>query len=157
MQENINELIDINLKLLAESKFGKLFRIDFVDENNKRLRDSKRFAEILVKKNLIDLEPTKKMRCDITEYGFNIAQNGGWLNFISTQKAERKKAEQENREKENLELELAKSNLEANKLNKKIAKQNAKNEKNNRIATWINVVIGIINIGLLIWQILKNK
>lgn len=58
--------------------------------------------------------------------------------------------------KDNLEIELAKSNLEANRLNKKNAKQNEKNEKNNKIATWINVGIGIINIGLLIWQILKD-
>ena len=157
MHENINELIDINLKLLAETKGGKLFRIDFIDENGKRLQDSKRFAEILVKRNLIDLEPTKEMRCDITEYGFNIVKNGGWLNYINEKIKEQEKLKKENEEKENLEFELAKSNLEANKLNEKIAEQNAKNEKNNRIATWINVIIGITNIGLLIWQILKTK
>ena len=28
--------------------------------------------------------------------------------------------------------------------------------KNNKITTWINILIGIINIGLLIWQVLKN-
>ena len=44
MQENINELIDINLKLLSESQGGKLFHIDFVDENSKRLKDSQRFS-----------------------------------------------------------------------------------------------------------------
>ena len=58
--------------------------------------------------------------------------------------------------KEEYEFQLAESNLAANKLNKKIAKQNLKNEKNNKITTWINVVIGVINIGLLVWQVLKN-
>ena len=59
--------------------------------------------------------------------------------------------------KDKLEIDLANSNLEANKLNKKIAKNNAKNEKKNRISTWINIGIGIINVGLLIWQILKAE
>lgn len=57
---------------------------------------------------------------------------------------------------ENFELALAESNLAANKLNKKIAKQNFKNEKSNKITTWINIVIGIINIGLLVWQVVKS-
>lgn len=64
---------------------------------------------------------------------------------------------QQKKVREDLELTLAKSNLEANELNKKIAKQNAKNENQNKISTWINIVIGIINIGLLIWQILKAE
>ena len=62
-----------------------------------------------------------------------------------------------NKLKDTLEIDLAKSNLEANELNKKIAKQNAKNEKKNRITTWINIGIGIINVGLLIWQIIKSE
>ena len=157
MQENINELIDINLKLLSESQGGKLFHIDFVDENSKRLKDSQRFSEILVKKGLVDLEPTKRMRGDITEYGFNIAKNGGWLNYLERKAEQEKQVKKEDKEKENLEFELAKSNLEANNLNKKIAKQNEKNQKNNRIATWINVSVGVINVGLLVWQILKDK
>jgi hypothetical protein len=59
-------------------------------------------------------------------------------------------------QKENLETELAISNIKANKLNRKIAKQNIKNEKQNQLATRINIVIGLINIGLLIWQTLKK-
>ena len=109
MQENINELIDINLKLLSESQGGKLFHIDFVDENSKRLKDSQRFSEILVKKGLVDLEPTKRMRCDITEYGFNIAKNGGWLNYLERKAEQEKQVKKEDKEKENLEFELAKS------------------------------------------------
>ena len=46
---------------------------------------------------------------------------------------------------ENIELKLAESNIKANKLNKKVAKRN-KNE------TIINIIIGLINIGILIWQ-----
>lgn len=62
---------------------------------------------------------------------------------------------QRRQKKEDLEIELAISNLEANKLNAQIAVAHAKNEKHNRFATWTNIGIGIINIGLLIWQLLK--
>lgn len=51
----------------------------------------------------------------------------------------------EKKKRENIEFELAESNIRANKLNEKIAKRNKKE-------TIINIVIGLINIGLLIWQ-----
>lgn len=65
------------------------------------------------------------------------------------------KIEEKKIKKEEFEFELAKSNLAANKLNQKIAKPNLKNEKNNKVTTWINIVLGIINIDLLIWQVIK--
>lgn len=48
------------------------------------------------------------------------------------------------------EKKLSGSNIKANELNKKISKRN-KNE------TIINIILGIINIGLLIWQIVKSE
>lgn len=63
---------------------------------------------------------------------------------------------EENKNKR-LEIDLAKSNLQANKLNKKIANQNEKNEKFNKYSTIINISIGVLNAGLLVWQILKNQ
>ncbi len=78
--------------------------------------------------------------------------NGGFTEIERISKVQYEK----DVEIENLELELAKSNIEANKLNKKVAKENAKNEKRNQISTWINIGIGILNIGILIWQILKR-
>lgn len=79
--------------------------------------------------------------------------SGGFTELERISKVESEKIA----EKENLELELAKSNIEANILNKKMAKLNAKNEKRNQITTWINIGIGLINIGILIWQIIKVK
>lgn len=58
--------------------------------------------------------------------------------------------------KEQLETELAKSNIDANKLNAKIALQNAQNESKNRIAMWINIAIGVLNAALLAWSIMKG-
>jgi hypothetical protein len=63
---------------------------------------------------------------------------------------------QKQNENKQLELDLAKSNLAANKLNKKIAKQNEKNEKFNKKSTIVNVIIGVLNVGLIVWQILKD-
>ncbi|RKE90262.1 hypothetical protein [Ichthyenterobacterium magnum] len=64
------------------------------------------------------------------------------------------------REKEtkllDLEVRLAKSNIEANKLNKRVAKINKKNESKNMIATWLNVLFALINIGIVVWQALKD-
>lgn len=56
-------------------------------------------------------------------------------------------------EMEQLEISLAKSNIEANELNKKIALQNSQNESKNRIAMWVNISVGVLNIVLLAIQI----
>ncbi len=156
MLENLDKLIDKNLNLLFESKTNSVMRIDFIDLNNKQIRDSKRLAKIMDSKGLINLEYTKKFRCDLTEFGFEVSNYGGWLKYSNDKTNQEQQIKSENQEKEELEFKLAKSNLEANKLNAKIAKQNKKNEKSNKITTWINIGVGIVNIALLIWQILKN-
>lgn len=113
------------------------------------------FAEIKNhNKNIADVR--------ISEYACLIIPDGRTKSFINNG-GFAKIAELENEkelklsEKETLEIDLAKSNLEANKLNKKIAKQNTENEKKNRFSTWVNIGIGFINAGLLIWQILKSE
>jgi hypothetical protein len=98
----------------------------------------------------------------ISEYNCLIIPDGRTKSFLASggfTEMERisKVQSEKDVEKENLELELARSNIEANKLNKKVARQNAKNEKRNQISTWINIGIGILNIVILIWQILKGK
>lgn len=54
-----------------------------------------------------------------------------------------------------LELELAKSNIKANEFNAEIAKQNKTNKGFNQIATVVNAAIGLINLGIIIWQLVK--
>lgn len=66
-----------------------------------------------------------------------------------------KKLEKEN-ERDKLEIELAKSNLEANVLNKAIADKNAKNERKNTIGMWVNISVGVLNIILIAVQILLS-
>lgn len=158
MLNNINELIEINLARIANAHNYSLFRTDFVNENGRSMHStSERLADFMESKGLINIEPTKRFRCDLTEFGLAVSQNGGWKKYLEVSEMLHENERIENDYKSKLELALAESNLEANKLNKKIAEQNQENEKKNQISTWINIGIGIINIGLLIWQILKSK
>jgi hypothetical protein len=153
--KNINELIEVNLKLLSEVPRNSMFFDDFIDCDGNELQATFRtdfFASEMEKRNLITI---KDFLCFITEFGLNIVENGGWNKYlIETEKA-KKISQNQKTIKDKLELDLAKSNLEANELNKKIAKQNKKNEKRNRVSTWINIIIGILNFSALIWQIIK--
>jgi hypothetical protein len=78
MFENIDELIEINLKLLNASKSKFMMRINFKDEYGFNLKNSKVFAEILEQKDLIVLEKNQGFRCDLTDVGQQIYENGGW-------------------------------------------------------------------------------
>jgi len=57
--------------------------------------------------------------------------------------------------KEQLETDLAKSNIEANKLNAKIAELNRKDSRLNKIFLIINAVFAVINIAIAILQLMK--
>jgi|SRR6478609_8308991 len=81
MFENIDELIEINLKLLYTSKSQFMMRINFKDEYGFNLKNSKVFAEILEHKNLIVLEKHQGFRCDLTSIGKEIYENGGWIKY----------------------------------------------------------------------------
>jgi hypothetical protein len=155
--KNINGLIEVNLKLLSEVDRNAMFFDDFIDCDGNELHATFRtdfFASEMEKRGLISIT---NFICLITEFGLNIVENGGWNKYlIETKNAENLSNEQKSL-RDKLELDLAKSNLEANELNRKIAKQNKENEKKNRISTWINIGIGFINILLLIWQILKAE
>lgn len=157
MYENLNELIDINLKLIFDEESKSLFRNEFKDENGRDIHNSERIAEIMDRKGLIELEASKRYRCDLTEFGHEVISAGGWLEYLRFSRKLEEQELQASKRKEQLELELTKSNIEANELNKRIAEQNTKNEKKNRIAMWVNIIIGVINVGLLLWQIMDGK
>ncbi len=87
------------------------------------------------------------------DLSYKICKRGGWLKHLEIEE----KIESEKEDKEKLEIELAKSNIKANKLNAKIAEQNKKDKRSNKIAMWINISIGIINLAAIIWQLLKAE
>ncbi|MGQ7945678.1 hypothetical protein [Flavobacterium sp. WC2509] len=84
MFENIDELIEVNLKLLYASKSQFMMRINFKDEYGFNLKNSKGFAEILVMKGLVVLECDQGFRCDLTDFGKQIYVNGGWNKYLET-------------------------------------------------------------------------
>lgn len=84
MFDNIDELIEVNMKLLYTSKSQYMMRINFKDEYGFNLKNSKAFAEILVKKGIVLLEDNQGFRCDLTDLGRQIYQNGGWMKYKET-------------------------------------------------------------------------
>lgn len=71
----------------------------------------------------------------ITDFGRQVCKKGGWLVHLDNSVKER----QRQLDREQLEIDLTKSNIEANKLNQINARQNKR-------ATIVNIVIGIINL-----------
>ena len=84
MFENIDELIEVNLKLLYTSKSQFMMRINFKDEYGFNLKNSKVFAELLVGKGLIELERAQEFRCDLTDFGRQVFEGGGWIKYLET-------------------------------------------------------------------------
>ena len=84
MYENVDELIEINLKLLYTSKSQFMMRINFKDEYGFNLKNSKSFAETLKDKGLVALEEEQGFRCDLTDFGRQIYESGGWLVYLKT-------------------------------------------------------------------------
>ena len=84
MFENIDELIEVNLKLLYASKSQFMMRINFKDECGFNLKNSKVFAEILDHKGLVVLEKDQGFRCDLTDFGKQVYESGGWNKYIES-------------------------------------------------------------------------
>lgn len=89
MLDNLDELIELNLKLLYDSPNKYMWRIDFKNEKRQKIQDSLRFAKILDKKGLIDLESGKMYRCELTEFGNKIVISGGWIKHLEMEKESR--------------------------------------------------------------------
>lgn len=85
-----NEVIEINLKRLYNSGKKSLMRTDFKSEKGLPLSGSLRFAEVLQDKGLIKLEPVQSYRCDLTELGSSVYENGGWVKYVESEKEKAK-------------------------------------------------------------------
>jgi hypothetical protein len=84
MFENIDELIEVNLKLLYTSKSQFMMRINFKDKCGFNLKNSTAFAEILDNKGLVKLEQSQGFRCDLTDFGRQVYENGGWNEYLKS-------------------------------------------------------------------------
>lgn len=83
MIENLDTLIDINLRLICESKDRQYFHPYFKDINRKDLYNSLRLAKIMEQKALITIIND---RCDLCEFGLTVHNFGGWLEYLRVQK-----------------------------------------------------------------------
>lgn len=156
--KNLAEITEKNLpKIFDYHEKNRAFYIsDFegLEDEFFNKYDCERIATYMENHGLIDWDVE---RVHLTEFGENVIKHGNWLSVQEKQKKREEEISNSAKEKERLELDLAKSNLEANRINAIEAKRNQRDRKHNRITTWINIAIGILNFGILIWQILKNQ
>lgn len=103
MLKEIDDLIEYNLKLISESNNHSWWKFELQDLNNETLYESERLAEIMQNKGLLEID---NERCILTEFGFNIYNQGGW-------KAHKQRV-QEERTRELLESDI-KNNIEKEK------------------------------------------
>ncbi|TRX38109.1 hypothetical protein FNW52_04190 [Flavobacterium sp. ZT3R18] len=82
MFKNIDELIEVNLKLLYTSQSQFMMRINFKDEFGYNLKNTKEFSQILNNKGLVKLEPSQGFRCDLTNFGRQVFEDGGWNQYL---------------------------------------------------------------------------
>lgn len=109
-----------------------------IDITHTSINEFKRYLYVLDKYKVCD--------CTSQMDGINVRSNDYTLQFKNLggfKKLYKDLKKQEKRE--DLEFELAESNISANKLNKKIAKRNKRE-------TIINIILGLVNVGILIWQ-----
>ncbi len=131
MFENLDENIDLNLKLMYKSKNYELFAAQFTNAEKVSLNklNSESFADAMVN---LDLITRNNQLCRLTRFGIEVCEMGGWLKYLESQK----KADQEeleyNEEKKQLEIE----NLRLQKENSEYAKEGrAKDEEIKKLTT----------------------
>jgi hypothetical protein len=143
-----DEYIDVNLKKIYADNGGK---IAFVTRNNRHgnANTLSELTELFQQHNLAEVKATRSI---LTSFGEEVCKVGGWIKYLELQTKINQEKKEKIKEIEDLEIELAKSNIEANRLNAKIAKQNRKDNRFNRAFLIINAVFAAINILIAILQ-----
>lgn len=91
MITRINVLINVNLKLLYNSKSNSLNLKDFKDDFGNKFQESETFARIMQKKELITPNLNKEFCYKLTNKGKQVYENGGWLEHLKNQKEAKNK------------------------------------------------------------------
>lgn len=86
MINRINVLINVNLKLLYNSKNNSLNLKDFKDDFGNKFQGTETFARIMQKKELITPNLNEEFCYKLTEIGIQVCENGGWLKHLKNQK-----------------------------------------------------------------------
>lgn len=106
LYENINEIIEANLKLICEKHGGKIIRQQLIDENGKRCNDDRLLAKLLDEKGLIEYDFLHEYNCVLTEFGHYVYENGGWIKFLKDSELKRQNQLKKVTDKETLESDL---------------------------------------------------
>lgn len=85
MIENLDENIDLNLRILSEARNNTLFAVNFKDVNNKHYLDREKldFAKIMEDYGLIRINAG---RCVLQPFGKQIYKAGGWIKYLKEKK-----------------------------------------------------------------------
>ena len=143
-----NEWIDANMENICNHKSG---RIKYVNTNNKSPNkvETDKIAQEL---SLLDLADANAMSATLRPLGEHVCKVGGWLRHLEIEQQVDTLKKFNQTQKEELEIELAKSNIEANRLNARIAERNGRDSRFNKIFLIINAVFAAINVLILILQ-----
>ncbi|RLD56561.1 MAG: hypothetical protein DRJ01_15080 [Bacteroidetes bacterium] len=153
MTNNLNKLTEINLRLLTKSENQTLFKNQFVTEKGFPIPNPDHLAEFMEEKELIIIESSKRMRCELTDFGNIVYQKGGWKKYLELKKEADEKLIQGIKEKENLELEKTKVDLD---LAKKMLKEYPKTKWFARIGFFIAIGLGLLEIIKFLIQLMSN-
>ena len=93
MIAQINQLIDLNLRLLANTTDGILQLSDFKNHHGIKLQDATILAEIMQRKDLIRLQTEKELGYMLTDFGKQICECGGWLLHLENLKKQNNNSE----------------------------------------------------------------
>lgn len=101
MYNNINELIDKNLKLIFESNDHSLLRFSLKNENKDGNNDTETIARLLEQEGLIEL---KVNNCILSKFGREVSLNGGWLIYLDKKQSNNQKLKEKSDLKEQKEI-----------------------------------------------------
>jgi hypothetical protein len=94
----VNNLIDINLRLIFLSNMRFLLFSEFKDKDGNKLPEYLDFLKIMESKNLIQIEvENNAIKCVLTPFGLKVSENGGWLAHLNKIEEEKELLEQKKR------------------------------------------------------------
>jgi hypothetical protein len=156
MIEELDNLTEINLKILFDSSRKEIEITDFKDDKDERLMSRyngvsvDRLIRYMEKYDLIEtFEDTSR----ITTKGDEIAENGGWLKYRNDLLKIEKIELSHLKEKDNIAFEKSKIDLE---LAKKMLKEYPKTKWFARFGFFIGIVLAIVQLTQWIMQLLSQ-
>jgi hypothetical protein len=107
MINRINTIIEVNLQILYKAENNFLNLNDFKDDFGKQFQDPNAFVRLLRIKKLV-IRPYEDKSCfQLSEFGKEICENGGWLDYLKKQN----KTAKQKRVEEKIEPKKTKNGL----------------------------------------------